>query len=68
MSEPIPQDQVEEEDTRPLWTVRDVARYLSLTPATIRAMARRGELPCMKMGKAWRFYQSSVIEHFESKK
>lgn len=40
----------------PLWTVEDVACYLRLTAETVRVMARRGELPSIKVGKrVWRF-------------
>lgn len=39
----------------PLWTVEDVARYLRLEAETIRAMARRDELPAIKVGRVWRF-------------
>lgn len=39
-----------------LWTVKDVAKYLRLSPETIRVMARKGELPAFKLGKRlWRF-------------
>ena len=41
--------------TEPLWTVEEVARYLRLSPGTVRAMARRGELPARKIGRVWRF-------------
>jgi len=42
--------------TEPLWTVDEVAQYLKLKPETIRTMARKGELPCLKLGKKlWRF-------------
>jgi excisionase family DNA binding protein len=47
-------------DTEPLWTVEDVASYLRLKPDTVRAMARRGELPAVKIGKVWRFDRSSI--------
>jgi excisionase family DNA binding protein len=42
-------------DSEPLWTVPDVAEYLRLKPEAVRAMARREELPAVKVGKAWRF-------------
>lgn len=42
-------------DTRPLWTVEDVAMYLRIKPSTVRAMCRRGELPAVKVGRIWRF-------------
>ncbi len=45
----------------PLWTVDDVAGYLRLNPETIRVMARRGELPSIKVGKrVWRFKVSEI--------
>lgn len=46
----------------PLWTVEDVADYLQLQPETIRSMARRGELPALKLGKVWRFYRHAIHE------
>jgi excisionase family DNA binding protein len=46
----------------PLWTVEDVARYLQLQPETIRSMARRGELPGLKIGKVWRFQKYAIRE------
>ena len=45
-----------------LWTVEDVAGYLKLQPETIRAMARRGELPAIKLGKVWRFQKVAIDE------
>ena len=45
----------------PLWTVEDVASYLRLTAETVRVMARRGELPSIKVGKrVWRFKISDI--------
>ncbi len=46
----------------PLWTVEDVADYLKLQPETIRSMARRGELPALKIGKVWRFQKRAIHE------
>jgi len=46
----------------PLWTVDDVADYLKLQPETIRSMARRGELPALKIGKVWRFQRHAIHE------
>ncbi len=48
--------------TDPLWTVDDVAAYLKLQPETIRSMARRGELPGLKIGKVWRFQKYAIHE------
>jgi excisionase family DNA binding protein len=48
----------------PLWTVSDVAKYLALTPDTIRSMARRDELPAVKVGRVWRFYRKEIERKF----
>jgi excisionase family DNA binding protein len=48
----------------PLWTVEDVAAYLKLQPETIRSMARRGELPAIKLGKVWRFHKFAINKMF----
>jgi excisionase family DNA binding protein len=52
-------------ETEPLLTVEEVARYLRLEPETVRAMARRGELPALKVGRVWRFSKSSLKETVE---
>ena len=46
----------------PLWTVDEVASYLKLQPETVRSMARRGELPAIKLGKVWRFQKIAIHE------
>lgn len=46
----------------PLWTVEDVAAYLKLQPETIRSMARRRELPGLKIGKVGRFQKVAILE------
>ena len=44
-----------------LWTVEEVAEYLRLQPETVRAKARKGEIPAYKIGKRiWRFYLSEI--------
>ncbi|MBN1933500.1 MAG: helix-turn-helix domain-containing protein [Anaerolineae bacterium] len=35
-------------------TVAQVAVYLRLHPLTVRAMARKGDLPVFKVGRQWR--------------
>jgi excisionase family DNA binding protein len=51
-------------DAEPLWTVEEVARYMRLQPETIRAKARRGELPGVKVGRVWRFRSELLIRKF----
>lgn len=47
-------------DTEPLWTVEEVAKYLRLKQETVRLMARKNQLPALKVGKAWRFRINDV--------
>jgi excisionase family DNA binding protein len=49
-----------------------VAEYLSFTPATVKAMARRGEIPAHPFGrgvrKTWRFRMSEIHAFFSTPK
>lgn len=49
----------------PLLTVDEVAKILRLKPETIRSMARRGDLPAIKLGRVWRFRSSSITQMLE---
>lgn len=48
-----------------LLTVNEVAKFLRLKPETIRSMARRGDLPAIKLGRVWRFRSSSISQMLE---
>lgn len=51
-------------NTQPLWTVQEVAEYLQYKPDTVRRMAREGLIPCIKVGKSWRFRKSELETWF----
>ena len=53
-------ESIQDINTDPLWTVEQVAAFLQLQPETIRSMARRGELPALKIGKVWRFQKEAI--------
>lgn len=55
--------QVASSKTDALLTVQEVAEFLKLKPDTVRAMARRGELPVLKVGRMWRF-EPKMIEQW----
>lgn len=38
-----------------IMTVRDVAEYLRVSEAKVYRLAKGGELPVFRIGKAWRF-------------
>jgi excisionase family DNA binding protein len=48
-------------DTRPLWTIKEVAEFLRLKPETVRMMARKENLPAIKVGRVWRFNRNEIV-------
>jgi PTS system nitrogen regulatory IIA component len=42
-------------------TTDEAAKFLKLTPFTVRDYARRGILPAKKAGKGWRFYKPDLV-------
>ena len=46
--------------TELLMTAAEVAKYLRLKPNTVRAMARDGKLPAIKVGRGWRFPKEAI--------
>ena len=46
------------EDT--VFTVQEVAKYLRMQPVTIYKHAKRGKLPCFKVGANWRFKRTTI--------
>lgn len=49
----------------PLLTVEEAASYLKVNAQTVRAMARRGALPAIKVGRVWRFYKDDIDRFFK---
>ena len=43
-------------------TVEELADMLGVRPVTIRQWARERKLPTMRLGKYWRFRESSIRE------
>ncbi len=52
-------------EARNLLTIDETAKYLSLTPETVRRLIRRGELRATKLGKVWRVPRE-VLRRLES--
>jgi len=40
----------------------ELARFLLVDIKTVQGIAQRGEIPCRKVGKAYRFYRPAVLE------
>lgn len=46
-------------------TTQEVAQYLRLTEATIYKLAKSGEIPAARVGRAWRFRKDLIDEWFK---
>jgi excisionase family DNA binding protein len=49
---------------RDIMTVQEVAEYLRLNEMTIYRLARKGEIPALKVGRTWRFKKELINEWF----
>lgn len=45
---------------RPLWTSAEAAQFLRVHEATVRRLAARGDIPCLRLGKFIRFSPLSL--------
>lgn len=47
--------------------IEDVAEHLSMREDTVRTWVREGKLPCIKVGKRYKFKLSEIDEHLRKK-
>jgi excisionase family DNA binding protein len=52
---------------KPIMTVEEVADWLRLPSSTIYKLCLRGDIPCIKIGKHWRFQRKHIEIWFEQK-
>jgi excisionase family DNA binding protein len=43
-----------------IFTTREAATYLKVSPVTVYRLAAKGELPCQKVGGQWRFSRTAL--------
>ncbi|MBI5400332.1 helix-turn-helix domain-containing protein [Candidatus Saganbacteria bacterium] len=41
-------------------TIMEVSKILSLSPITVYRLARKGEIPAVRVGRCWRFTQEAI--------
>lgn len=49
-----------EQATPEVMNVNEVAEYLRVAPATIYRLAQKGQIPCGKVGRSWRFHKEAI--------
>ena len=54
--------------TEPLWTTKEVASYLRIKPTTVTFLARKNQIPCIRIGHLYRFRQSDITQWLEGQK
>ena len=47
-----------------VYTVTEVATMFRISPKTVRGLIRQGELPAMRLGRAYRIPQSIIDQYF----
>jgi len=52
---------------REVISVKEVAKYLGITPDTVYRMARRGEIPAVRVGRCWRFPKVFIEQWLKEK-
>jgi excisionase family DNA binding protein len=62
-SESAPRRRLTRED---IMTVSEVAELLSLPKSTVYELARRGELPCARLGRTLRFVRDDIERRLQS--
>ena len=55
-------------DKPTLWTVANLSHYLGLHEKTVRRMAGRGTLPCLRIGSRLRFVPSDITRWVSARK
>jgi excisionase family DNA binding protein len=50
-----------------IMNVEEVSGWLRIPLSTLYGMCRRGEIPCIKIGKHWRFEQKYIEDWMENK-
>lgn len=51
---------VVEQSMSEVMNVNEVAEYLRVAPATIYRLAQKGQIPCGKVGRSWRFHKEAI--------
>lgn len=52
----------------PLWTVAELAAFLRINAKTVYEWVGRGQVPCVRLGRAVRFVPGEIIRWVEARK
>jgi excisionase family DNA binding protein len=49
-------------EDKEVFDVEAAAAFLGINPEDLRRYARKGKIPCRKLGKRWRFHKATLVE------
>ena len=49
-------------EEKEVFDVKAAAAYLGINPDDLRRYARKGMIPCRKLGKRWLFHKAHLVE------
>jgi excisionase family DNA binding protein len=54
-------------ESKPVWSIEELAEVLSVSPKTLYKQAKRGNFPCFRIGSCVRVYSKGLVEHLRGK-
>jgi excisionase family DNA binding protein len=51
----------------PLMTIKEAAELLKMHPTTVYRLARRGQVPAIRIGISWRFIKEDLLAWLQEK-
>ena len=51
-------------DGHRILTIQEVSQFLRIPLSTIYLLAKKGQLPGIKLGRHWRFLESDILDYF----
>ncbi|MBI4372788.1 MAG: helix-turn-helix domain-containing protein [Candidatus Omnitrophica bacterium] len=46
--------------TDDIWTLKEVAQFLKLSPLTVYRLTQKGAIPAVKVGSQWRYLKVNI--------
>ena len=64
---PAPPDLFDLLESKPVWSIEELAEVLTISRKTLYKQAKRGNLPTLRIGSCVRVYGKGLADHLRSK-
>lgn len=54
-------------ESKPVWSIEELAEVLTVSPKTLYKQAKRGSLPSFRIGACVRLYGKGLADHLRNK-